>query len=71
MSPEPLDVRILRKGRKEDEQQLTADPADLSRLSAYLRGWLEGHKWDKGLWGQFELEVRRHGRGKVVVKVRA
>lgn len=71
MSPENLDLRILRKGRKEDEQQLTADPADLGRLSNYLRGWLQGHKWHPGLWDQFELEARRAGRGKVVARVRA
>lgn len=71
MTSEPLDLRILRKGRKEDEQQLNADPADLDRLSAYLRGWLQGHKWHPGLWGQFEMEVRRAGRGKVITKVRA
>lgn len=71
MTSEPLDLRILRKGKKRDEQQLNADPADLDRLSAYLRGWLEGNGWHPGLWDQFEMEVRRAGRGKVIVKVRA
>jgi hypothetical protein len=58
---QPLDLRVLRKGKKEDEFQATGIPADHKWLQGMLRGWLEGNKWHPGRWPEFELEARPAG----------
>jgi hypothetical protein len=68
---QPLDLEILRKGRRETVLHADADPDDLSGLRDHLCGWLAGHGWDKGRWGEFELVGRLSGEGKVLARVRA
>lgn len=64
-----LSLTVTRKGRTEDTLDLFADPDDVSALEKVLKGWLEGHKWHAGRWGEFELLVRHDGEGKVRRKV--
>jgi hypothetical protein len=69
--PQPLDLRVLRKGRREDEFQATGVPADSAWLKAQLQGWLKGNKWHENRWGEFELEARPAGEWvRPVAKVR-
>lgn len=70
MPSRELDLEITRRGRHEDYIGLTADPDDNGALQGALKGWLEGHGWSDGLWGQFELLVRYAGEGKIRRKVR-
>jgi hypothetical protein len=61
MGSRTLDLTILRNGRHEAKLQAYGDPdgdAFAAWLSAQLRDWLRGHKWDPALWGQFEVEAR-------------
>lgn len=71
MAKRALELRIERKGRREDTLEVTADPDDTAALRDYLRGWLEGNKWDRGLWGQFELVAFAAGSWKKLARVRA
>ena len=71
MNPRPLEVQILRKGRKEDVLDVTADPADTIALRALLTDWLRGHGWAEGHWAEFELVAFDAGTWKRVAKVRA
>jgi hypothetical protein len=64
-----LDFCILRKGRKVTEINKTADPDDYGSMQKVLTDWLTAQRWDKGLWGRFEAEVRIPGRGKLVARV--
>jgi hypothetical protein len=66
-----LDLTILRKGRTEDRLDLFADPDDVDTLEKTLRNWLVGNKWHAGRWGEFEMQVRYDGEGKVRRTVRA
>lgn len=66
----PLDFRVIRKGVKQDEFQVSADPADHEALEKKLKSWLEGKKWHPVRWKEFEAEVRARGEGKVLAKVR-
>lgn len=66
-----LDLTITRRGRKEDTLDLLADPNDIGTLQKVLKGWLEANKWHAGRWGEFEMEIRYAGEGKVRAKVRA
>ena len=71
MAKRNLDLTVIRKGRTEDTIDMSADPADIGGLEKVLKGWLVANKWDKGRWGEFELEARHAGEGKVRAKVRA
>jgi hypothetical protein len=71
MAKQSLELTILRKGRREDVIEVTADPDDVPVLQDSLRAWLTGNKWSAGRWGEFEAEVRRSGENKVLKKVRA
>lgn len=71
MTARPLDLEVLRKGRPEDTFQAHGDPEDIAWLQKRLQGWLEARKWDKGLWGEFELVARDAGKARQLAKVRA
>lgn len=60
-----LDFRIYRRSRKVADLNAHADPDDHEALQKVLRNWLEGQKWDKGLWAGFRAEVRYAGDAKV------
>lgn len=60
-----LNLTITRKGRTEDTIDLFADPDDVAGLAKVLKGWLQANKWHAGRWGEFEMEVRHDGSGKV------
>ena len=45
MSPRNLDAEVQRKGRRVDEFEVNADPADTPVLRECLRDWLRGNKW--------------------------
>jgi hypothetical protein len=66
-----LNLTITRKGRTEDTLDLFADPDDVAALTKALTGWLEGNGWSQGRYGEFELDVRFDGEGKVRRTVRA
>ena len=66
-----LSLTVTRKGRTEDTLDLFADPDDIGALEKALKGWLTANKWAEGRWGEFELEARYSGEGKVRAKVRA
>lgn len=70
MPKRDLELEILRKGRHEDTIDAYADPASKSELRDYLTGWLEGHKWSKGRWDEFELIARDAGTWRQLAKVR-
>jgi hypothetical protein len=67
----PLDLEVVRRDRPLDEFQAHGDPEDLKWLQKRLQGWLEARRWDKGLWGQFEIVARDAGKSKQLAKVRA
>lgn len=67
----PLIFTILRKNRREAVLDVTADPANPSEMRDILTGYLTAEKWDKGRWPEFTAEVRAHGSGKVLARVRA
>lgn len=70
--PRPLDLRVLRNGKREDEFQATGDPKDFAWLKGELQGWLRGKKWHPNRWREFELEARPAGEwASPVAKVRA
>ena len=71
MPKRDLELEILRKGRHEDAIDAFADPDSKSELRDYLTGWLEGHKWSRGRWDEFELIARDAGTWKKLAKVRA
>lgn len=72
MPERALDVEVIRNGRPFGARfGITEDPADYDALRDALRGWLRGNKWDEGLWGQFEANVRYAGEGKIRAVVRA
>lgn len=71
MPKRDLELEILRKGRHEDTIDAYGDPDDKSDMRGYLTGWLEGHKWSKSRWSEFELIARDAGTWKKLAKVRA
>ena len=71
MTTQALDIEIHRKNRREAKFKATADPAVPKELRDILTGWLAGNKWDKGLWGQFELTAFADGTWKKLATVRA
>lgn len=71
MPKRDLDLEIIRKGRGADRIAVHGDPDDTAALQAQLTGWLEGHKWSRGRWPEFELRVRYAGEGKVRKTIRA
>ena len=73
MPPPPitLDLEVMRRNRHEDTFQVTGYPSDAAWLQRQLRGWLTGHRWHEGRWGEFELIARPAGQGKQLAKVRA
>ena len=66
-----LDLEVMRRNRHEDTFQATGNPGDAKWLRDQLRGWLTGHKWHEGRWGEFELIARPAGQDKQLAKVRA
>lgn len=68
--PQPLDIEVQRKGRREDRFNLTADLADPAALKAELIKWLKGKKWHPNRWLEFELLARPAGTWDKQVKVR-
>jgi hypothetical protein len=73
MAPRRLDAEVTRNGRRVEGSAfaLTADPGDYGVLRDALRDWLAGSKWDRKLWGQFELVIRYAGEWKIRKTVRA
>ena len=71
MSPRNLDAEVQRKGRRVDEFEVHADPADTAILRECLRDWLRGNKWGPGKWPEFEIVVRYAGENKIRAMVRA
>lgn len=71
MTSQPLDLTILRNGRKQAGIQATADPANPAELREILVQWLSGNKWGRPLWDQFEIVARASGKWKVLATVRA
>jgi hypothetical protein len=65
-----LDLEVLRNGKPLDTFQAHGDPEDIAWLQKRLQGWLEGRKWDKSLWGQFEVTAREAGKPRQIAKVR-
>ena len=70
MTARNLDLEVLRKGRPVDTFQGHGDPEDHAWLQKRLVGWLEAKKWDKPLWGDFEIVARDAGKSKQLAKVR-
>lgn len=70
MTARPLQMEVLRNGRPEDTFGAHGDPEDIEWMQKRLQGWLEAKKWDKGLWGAFELVARDQGKPKPLAKVR-
>lgn len=71
MADRSLDVRILRRGRKQDEFNIQADPENAAAMRDELKNWLRGHGWtDERRWGEFEAEIRFADENKVRAKVR-
>jgi hypothetical protein len=70
MPKRPLDLEILRKGRREAVLSVEAEPADARALGDALRGWLAGNGWDEGRWREFELIARPAGEGRALARVR-
>lgn len=71
MKPIPLDLEVMRGNRHEDRLSVTADPENPAALREILTGWLEGNKWGRGRWHEFNMLVRYAGENKVRAKVRA
>jgi hypothetical protein len=67
-----LEVTVRRKGRPEGSFDVEADPRNPASLRDVLTGWLRDNRWDKGRWGEFDLEAREADNGpRVRVNVRA
>lgn len=66
-----LDLEVLRNNRHEDTFQAAGNPGDAAWLRRQLRGWLTGHKWAEGRWGEFEMIAREAGKWTQLAKVRA
>jgi hypothetical protein len=71
VSARALDLEVLRNGRPFDTFSADGDPEDIAWLQSRLQSWLEGRKWDRGLWGAFELVARDSGKNAQIKKVRA
>jgi hypothetical protein len=71
MTARALDLEVLRNGRPQDTFQANGDPEDPVWLQARLRGWLEARKWDRGLWGAFEIVAREAGKSRQLAKAQA
>jgi len=71
MTARALDLEVLRNGRPQDTFQANGDPEDPAWLQSRLRGWLEGRKWDRGLWDAFEIVAREAGKPRQLAKARA
>jgi hypothetical protein len=71
VSARNLDLEVVRNGRPQDTFQSLGDPEDVGWLQKRLRGWLEARKWDRGLWGDFEIVARDAGKSRQLAKVRA
>lgn len=71
MTARALDLEVLRNGRPADTFSAHGDPEDIAWLQLRLAGWLEARKYDRGLWGAFELTVRESGKNAQITKVRA
>jgi hypothetical protein len=70
MTARPLDLEVLRNGRPLDSFQAHGDPEDIAWLQKRLQGYLEAKKWDKALWGQFEVIARDAGKNRQLAKAR-
>ena len=66
-----LELEILRRGRHEDSIAVFADPDSKRELREALVSWLEGHKWSRGRWSEFEAVARDAGTWRQLAKVRA
>jgi hypothetical protein len=71
MARSDLDVEVRRKGRREAEFTVTADPNNISELRSVLSGWLSGEGWHEDLWAQFDMLVRFSGEHRIRRMVRA
>ena len=71
MTARALDLEVLRNGRPLDVFQAHGDPEDIAWLQKRLQGWLLAGKWDRALWGAFEVVAREAGRNRPVAKARA
>jgi hypothetical protein len=70
MAKRALELRIERKGRRQDTLEITADPADTIGLRRLLTDWLEGEGWDRGLWPQFSMTIFAAGSWKKLGRVK-
>jgi len=66
MARRDLEVTILRKGRREDQFAVSADPRNPADLRDILHAWLEGNRWDRGRWGEFTMDVCEDDNGPAV-----
>lgn len=71
MTARALDLEVLRNNRPQDTFQANGDPEDLAWLQKRLQGWLEARKWDRALWGAFEIVAREAGKSRQLAKVQA
>ena len=71
MADRALDLEVLRNGRPLDTFVSFGDPEDPDWLQKRLRGWLEARKYDRGLWGGFEIVAREAGKSRQLAKARA
>jgi hypothetical protein len=71
MTARALDLEVLRNGRPADTFRAHGDPEDVTWLQGRLTGWLGARKWDRGLWGGFEIVARESGKSRQLAKVRA
>jgi hypothetical protein len=71
MTARALDLEVLRNSRPQDSFSAHGDPEDIAWLQQRLQGWLNAGKWDRGLWGAFELVAREAGKAAPVARVRA
>jgi hypothetical protein len=71
MSKRALECRIARGSQHQATLEVDADPANPADLRQILVQWLEGNKWDRGRWREFDMTVFAGGTSKRLARVRA
>ena len=70
MAKRALECRITRGSQHQATLEVEADPGNPAELRQILAGWLEGNKWDRGLWAQFEMTVFAAGASTRLARVK-
>ena len=70
MPKRDLEMEIRRGSQRQEVVDIFADPSSKSDLREHLVSWLEGNKWGRGLWAEFEAIAREPGGWKQLAKVR-